>query len=185
MPLITLTPPAVEPVSLEEAKAHLRIGHDLEDGAVAGLVAAARGAIEALTGIALIARTVREKRDGWVHVGARSVALGLGPVSAVLAVRVADPWGALLTVAPAEYALDGAGNPPRLVFERSPREPAIPEGGVEIDMVCGFGGPDAIPAPLRHACLAMAAHLYENRAGANPIPETVRAACAPFARVRL
>ncbi len=46
MPLIQTTPPAAEPLSLAEAKAHLRITHSNDDAYIDKLVTAARRACE-------------------------------------------------------------------------------------------------------------------------------------------
>ena len=48
------TPPAVEPISLDEAKDHLRIDGDVEDALLGRLIKAARQRIEQTTSRAMI-----------------------------------------------------------------------------------------------------------------------------------
>ena len=54
MTLFRTVEPALEPVTLAEAKAHMRLGHDSEDALIAGLIRAARDEVERTTGTALI-----------------------------------------------------------------------------------------------------------------------------------
>lgn len=185
MTLTIRTPPAAEPVSLAEAKHHLRIGHDLEDAYVASLLAAARGAVEAHAGLALVTRAVRETLDAWRLEGPRAATLALGPVTAVQAVRVADASGALVEVSASAYQLDGAASPPRLLFFQSIPSPARLTRGVEIDYEAGFGAPADVPAALRQACLIVLAAFYEARSGEAPFPQAAASLLAPFRRPRL
>lgn len=64
----TITPPVTEPVTLAEAKAHLRIDYADEDALITALITVAREQAEALTGLALLTRTVSQtgglKPDG-------------------------------------------------------------------------------------------------------------------------
>lgn len=61
----TLVAPALPPVTLEEAKAHLRVDHPDDDALIMGLIGAATEACERHTRRSLMARTLRLTRDYW------------------------------------------------------------------------------------------------------------------------
>ena len=186
MSIVTLTPAASEPVSLAEAKLFLRIDHDDEDALVAALIAAAREAVEAGCGRALVTRQVRETQDDWDREPNGAVRLGLGPVSAIVAVRLVDAEGAATALSAASYRLDGARDRPRLVFAAGPPTPLRASAGIEIDYDAGFStAASGAPAALRLAVLHIAAALYEARQGEAAIPEAARALMRPFAPARL
>jgi uncharacterized phiE125 gp8 family phage protein len=73
--LIPVTPAAAEPVSLAEAKAHLRVIHDVDDALITRLITAAREVVESNTGWALAEAGYR-----WVTDLAPPVGLPLWPV---------------------------------------------------------------------------------------------------------
>ena len=56
--------PETEPVSLDDAKAHLRIDHDADDDVIARLISVARMMAEEYTGRAFIRRTSAWSRGG-------------------------------------------------------------------------------------------------------------------------
>ena len=167
MPVVELTAPAVEPVSLAEAKAFLRVGHSDEDALIALMIRAARTGVESVTGRALIARDFRETLDGWplsrFSACGSAFAIARPPLAAVSEVRVRDHAGAEIVWDPREYRIDPDSDPGRLIALAPfgfPR-PAKRAASVEIDFTAGYGvSADGIPAPLREAILIYAGRLY-------------------------
>ena len=88
MPSILLTAPAVEPLTLAEAKAYLRVETPDDDDLIAALIAGARIHVEAETRRALITQSWRLSRDAWPPDGRLSVLPA--PLQTLTAVRVYD-----------------------------------------------------------------------------------------------
>ncbi len=186
MTIVTVTPPAGEPVSLAEAKLFLRVDHGADDALIQTLIAAARGAVEAGCGRALITRRVRESLDIWRTDARGGAVLGLGPVKAVHVVRLIAQNGSESVIDPARYRLDGAGDRPRLVFESGLPMTLRAIGGVEIEYDAGLADEAAaLPTALRLAALHIIAALYDSREGAAGLPDAARALMRPFQPVRL
>lgn len=179
--------PAVEPVTVAETRAYLRLADDdgTEDALLAALIATARLAVEAAAGRVLSESRWRLVLEAWPP--APGFALPLSPVLAIESVLLRDRDGVATPVAPALYRLDGACDPPRLVLDAAiPAPPAL--GSIEILLRAGYGAAAAaVPAPLRQAVRALVAHHYENRgdAGASAPPPDIAALVAPYRRPRL
>ncbi len=86
MSLLLTTPPLVEPVSLTEAKTHLRVPHGDDDVLISVLITSARRRIETRTGLRLITQNWSQFMDCWPVFGV--IDLRLNPVSAVVDVVV-------------------------------------------------------------------------------------------------
>jgi uncharacterized phiE125 gp8 family phage protein len=65
MASILLTPPLVEPLSLAEAKAFLRLETAEDDPLIAAFISAARLHVETQTGLALVTQSWRMVLDCW------------------------------------------------------------------------------------------------------------------------
>jgi uncharacterized phiE125 gp8 family phage protein len=184
--ITTVTPPASEPVSLAEAKLFLRIDQDVEDTLIATLIGAARTAVEAACGRALITRRVRESLDIWRRDAVGGAVLGLGPVVDVIAVRLLADNGSQSVIDPERYRLEGNRDRPRLVFAAGVPATLRTAGGIEIEYDAGFADDASdLPVALRLATLQVVASLYDARLGQAPMPETARALVRPFAPARL
>jgi uncharacterized phiE125 gp8 family phage protein len=192
IPLILTSGPAVEPVTLADAKAHLRIDASAEDTLIASLIVTSRLHVEAAAGLALITQGWSWYLDAWPP--SRALELHLRPVQSIAAVRLYDESGAATTLDPTGYLLDGAGVHPRLVRLGSPvwPKPGRIANGIEVAFTAGYGPAAAdVPAPIRQAILLLVAHWYEYRSpleqGAQPapLPTMVTELLAPYRRTRL
>lgn len=196
---LTLTAaPAVEPVSLAEAKAFLRVGHADEDALIGDLIAGARQQIEALTGLALITQSWREALDAWparrVSACGQAVRLMRRPLISVEALRMFDQSGGARLIDPAEYRAE-PGEPGRLiaVLPFTLPAPERPAGGIELDFTAGFGsGASDVPAPLCDAILQLVANRYGGveraesaRRGEDATPQAVFELLSPWRRLAL
>jgi len=84
--------PAVEPVTLAEMRAYLRLDDDAEDELVAALIKAARLVAEAACGRQLVEQSWRLTLDRWPC--GRAVLLPLSPLIRIERIRVFDRFGA-------------------------------------------------------------------------------------------
>ena len=104
MSSILLDGPAVEPVSLAEAKAYLRVEHDDDDDTIAALIAGARVHVEAQTRRALITQTWRLSRDAWPSNG--RIAVLPAPLRELVAARIHKLDGTTQAIDADAFAVD-------------------------------------------------------------------------------
>jgi len=171
MTLIRTVEPVAEPVTLAEAKAHLRIDRGDDDDLLAGLVRAARQEVERSTGVALLLQGWRLVLDDWPENGC--VPIRVHPLREVQSVTVFGSEGEGSVVATASYQVDAVSRPARIHFT-APVAPLRAMNGLEIDFTAGFGesGTD-VPDLLKRAILLLVAHWYEFRAGYGPADQPV------------
>lgn len=189
MTAIVTTPPASEPVTLEEARAQLRLTGEAEDGLLGRLIAAARAQVERATRRALVTQGWRLYLDAWPP--GRVVRLPVAPVASVETITVYDGDGMPVALDPQAYRLDGAAEPPRLKVSAGAPAGVSGFNGIEIDFTAGYGaGSTDVPQPLRHAVLLLAAHWFEHREavadiGALGMPPGVAALLSSYRMLRL
>lgn len=155
--LTVITPPATEPISLVEAKAHLRIENDvaIEDGLIQLLIQAAREQAEHETGRALITQTLQVLEPATC-----SIRLCKPPFQAIASVVAIDWDGAETAIAEANYRIDATGLLPVLVIKE------MPAGAFHIRAryTTGYGDAGAaVPAAIRRWMLLHISTHYEHR----------------------
>jgi uncharacterized phiE125 gp8 family phage protein len=191
MSSMLLTAPAVEPLSLAEARSFLRVEHDGDDDVIAALVSGARIHVEAATRRALISQTWRHVRDAWPADG--RLKLLPAPLRTVVAARVYDAAGVAQAIDTQAFVIDTSAAPGVIAFAPwSLAPPGRAVAGIEIDVEAGYGAvATAVPDALRHAVRLLVAHWYENRgltaAGQTVavLPASVAALIAPYRALAL
>ena len=188
MPTILTTPPAIEPVSLAEAKAHLRVSHSEEDQLISTLISSARRIVEARSSLLLIQQDWTCYRDDWPDNGI--IDLPLAPVMSVNSLTVFSDEDIPASIDPAHFYADTASRPPRLLLRGSRvwTRPGRIASGIAIGVTAGFGpAATAVPEPLRQAMLILVAHWFEHRGNGNPppLPLTFDDLVIPWREVRL
>jgi uncharacterized phiE125 gp8 family phage protein len=161
MTLYRTVEPSAEPVTLAEAKQHMRIAHDSEDTLISGLIRAARDEVEKSAGVALLDQDWRLALDDWPKND--TAALMRHPVKQVLSVTLYGADGEASVMNPADYQLDALSRPARLHFERRPQSLRV-MNGIEIDFRAGYGEAGTeVPDLLKRAILMLVAYWYEFR----------------------
>lgn len=160
---ILVTPPAVEPLTLAEAKLHLRVEHSADDTLITVLITTARQVCEAYTGRALITQTLAL----WLNspFGGTTITLPRAPLQSVTSLSTFNDSDAESIYSAANYRVDTIRTPGQLVLDDDSSLPdARTVNGIKIVYVVGYGNTATdVPAALRQGMLAHIAVLYEQR----------------------
>lgn len=180
MGITVVTPPVSDPISLDEAKDHLRVTSDIEDARIAGCMFAARVNAERVTRRTFRTQTIActfdapygawpshcEQREGSLYpYRTQRIELPVTPVQSVQSISYVDNNGAVQTLATSQWVavLD------RTVAYIEPAYglvwPSLRSQSAAITVTVVAGWPDdQFPDDLRQALLLLTAHFYENRA---------------------
>jgi uncharacterized phiE125 gp8 family phage protein len=166
MGLKLVTAPAVEPVSLAEAKTHLRLDTATDDAYVSALITAARERVELFLRRALIAQAYEYAVDDFPGYD-RAIDLPRPPLRSVEWIRYVDTAGAVQTLDPDIYMVDASSNEMGRIaraWNRSWPFTRYTINAVTVRFTAGYGEePGNVPQAIRHAILIETANLYENR----------------------
>lgn len=149
------TVPVIEPITVDDAKTHLRTlpGDTSEDSAIiAPLITAAREYCENVTGRALVTQTIKAYPTRLEPL----MRLPRPPISSVSSVRYTDAAGAVATMDAAAYAADDEN----IVFYQIPQFVPSPLNPIEIAYTAGYA---TLPFSIRQAMLLLIGHWYNNR----------------------
>lgn len=167
--LVCLTPPTEEPLTLAEAKAHLRVDSTDDDAYISSLIIVARQYAETYTARAISLATYLFSLDEFPD---GQIVLPNPPVQSIESITYIDADGVEQSLGEGSYDVDFNHEPCRIApaFNTSwPGTRAVP-AAVKITFTAGYPGvgsgsaeESTIPASIKQACLLMIGHLYENR----------------------
>lgn len=177
MGLVISTPPTLEPVTVDELRAHLRIDDSAYDNELSRLITAARKSCEAYLNRQLIDASYQLTVDYWP---AFPICLPIGPPDSVTSITYYDSSGVSQTWASSNYQVDSTGITGRIALASGATTPTLQTdriNAVTITFVAGYGATAAsVPETVKQAILVLAGHWFENPAPTvvgqtvNPVP---------------
>lgn len=166
MTLRRIEDPSDLPLTLAEAKAHLRV--DLvdqnDDALITRLISAATRIAENYTGRPFISQTWEKAIDAFPDKGG-AIELEKPPVQSVVQLKYIDINGQEQALNPDALELDAQSETAWLVPAYGYVWPVTLDkiNAVKVQFICGYGNADAVPDDIKAAMLLLIGHLYENR----------------------
>ena len=161
-----VTPPVSEPLSLADAKTHLRVTHSAEDDYITTLITVARDIVEKYTGRTLPTTTLKLTLDRLPYEYA-AIQLPRSPVASITTFDYVDTDGANQTLASSQYDLDITRLPARVYTAYNASWPSVRPHRATVNITYVAGG--SVPEPLIHAMKLILASLYGHREAECPM----------------
>jgi uncharacterized phiE125 gp8 family phage protein len=170
--LKTILPPDDEPVTLQEARTHLRLETG-EDQYITNLIAVARRYCESFQGRAYITQTWDLRLNAFPH---GCIRIPLPPLQEITFIKYKDHAGVVQTLDPSDYVVDVFGEPGLICRAIGKSWPTTyPEiNAVQIRFVAGYGAAADVPPETKHAILLKVADLYEHRGGDEGVDRNIQ-----------
>lgn len=175
MSLQLISPPAIEPVALADAKAHLKVDTGDDDALIAALVSAARIRAEWATRRAFITQSWVQWRDAWPR---QPFEIPLPPLQSLTSITAYDLDDTANVLDPALYRVDASAAPARVAWKETTLAPTNLRtfNALAIAFTAGYGAAATdVPEPIRRAMLMIVADLYTHRGDDAPTPASALA----------
>lgn len=165
MGLMLITPPTEEPITLQEAKNHLRVDTNDDDMLITALIRAAREHAEAITRRSFITQIWEMSLDNWPE--GMELIIPFPPLQSVISVKYLDSAGIEHIFDADKYIVDTLNEPGRIVLKNYnycwPTDILQPADSIYIQFKAGYGTAAEVPQSIKQAMLLMIGHWYENR----------------------
>lgn len=166
-----------EPISVPQAKAHLRVFDDSEDALIEGYIVAARQWVENYTGHVLSRRTFIEQHSAWGDY----ITLYRQPVATITTIEYDSADADQVEFE--DFAFSFGSHPTRIMPTSS--FPSLRANGyITVTYTAGYAAGET-PEALLQAVLLMVGHFYTIRSGVsidepNEVPLAVKSLCTPY-----
>lgn len=169
--LIPITGTVTEPITLQEARLHLRLDADgspashSDDSIVSMLISVARQAAEQYLGKTIAMQSFELALDVFPE---GPVSLETWPVVSITSIEYQDPNGVVQTLTPDKYVFDYFSKPAQIVVKEIWPPTKNETNAIKITFVAGHTDGQSpnvypLPIPVKQAMLLTIGHLYENR----------------------
>lgn len=177
--ITVVTAPTIRPITLAEAKDHLRVTGDVDDAYIESLIDVAVAKVELDTHRALLTQTLRLTLDAFP---CGPLKFPRPPIQSISTISYVDGDGASQSLSSADYLLDIYSEPGRLspVYGESWPTTRCQQNAVTIQFIAGWTLSN-LPATVKQLCNLWVSHFFENRepvafgAAVNEIPHAMRA----------
>jgi uncharacterized phiE125 gp8 family phage protein len=164
--LALVTPAGTDPVSLTEARTHLRVDSDddTESTYITALISAATQWAQMFLNRQLVTATYDLYLQGWPD--GDHIDMPLPPLQSVASVKYTDSAGVEHTMPATDYHVDAASFVGRIVLaygESWPSETLRTSNPIVVRFTCGYGAASAVPTSIKHAILLVTGTLYAKR----------------------
>jgi uncharacterized phiE125 gp8 family phage protein len=165
------TQPAVEPVTLSEAKAHLRVDTTADDAYISSLISAAREWCEqyldrSLVHTQWVMRFDKFPPDGTMDIELPRPPMATSGTAAAVALTFTYENGTTATYSTASYRVDRDGVPGtvKTLYGQTWPPHLQDDNAISVTWWGGYGASGTnVPAAIRHAMLMLVGFWYENR----------------------
>jgi uncharacterized phiE125 gp8 family phage protein len=163
---VVTSSPVEEPLTLGEAKLHLRMDHDADDTLIAGLISTAREHAEAFCRRPFVSRNYAATFSRFPDLG-RALWIPMPGVTAVASVTYANASNVTIAmIAETDYRL--VRGPTHHAIELPYNVPYWPwtanrSDAITVTYTAGYGYASDVPRGIKSAMLLLVGHLYENR----------------------
>lgn len=162
--LTQTAPPSEEPLTLAEAKSHLRVDTADDDALIAALIAAARAEFEEQTFRQLVTATWQMRLDRFPP-GQNALVIPRAPLQAISAITYTDTAGATQTLGAVNYAAEIDREPGlvRLAYGQSWPATRAQPNAVSVTFTAGYGAAAAVDELIKEALKLAIGAMYEFR----------------------
>jgi len=150
------------PITLTEAKTHLKVDTTADDTFITNLIKSATSSAQEYTNRFFIQTTIQQVGDKWEDISN----LFKSPVLSVTNIKYVDPDGTLQTLNTDIYFLDDVNKPARIGLKPNQSYPQIINrlNAVQVNYIVGLAaGPDEVDEGIRQALLLTIGNWYQNR----------------------
>lgn len=164
-----LTAPAAEPITLAEAKSHIRVDNTVDDALISGYITTAREWCEDYLDRALVLQQFVMKLDAFpteIEVPRPPMA-SAGTATAVTITYTTGYTLATATLATTSYRVDREDTPGKVrnLYNQSWPSHLIDQNSVVVTWWAGYGDASGVPQRAKTAMLMCVHELYEKRGG--------------------